>query len=125
MPMSARTVPRRNISAPSQLIACSLDYSHSGLSCKKATRSMRSVATFPAVRKPKERCRSGMVEHGIYENVKADVEENRQAGQRHQTRHDCTQFGADCEKRLRPRLSRVFRCASPEPDRHKRYGDAR
>jgi hypothetical protein len=38
---------------------------------------------------------SGMIEDGIYENVKADVEENRKAGHCQQTRHDCTQFGAN------------------------------
>jgi hypothetical protein len=98
------------------LIAFFLDYSRSRLSRKKAARSMRLPATFAAGRKLKERYRSSMIEEGIYENVKANVEENRKAYHRQQTRHDCAQFGASCEQCLRPCLPRVFRCASPKSD---------
>jgi len=66
-----------------------------------------------------------MIEEGIYENVKANVEENREADHRQQARYDCTQFSANREKRLWPCLPRVFRCTSPESERNKRYGDAR
>jgi hypothetical protein len=55
------------------------------------------------------RLRSGIIEEGIYENVKADIEENSQTDHRQHRRQYRTQFGGKRQSGVPPRLLRVFR----------------
>lgn len=58
-----------------------------------------------------------MVEEGVYEDVERDVQKNPQADKRQYSKYGYTNLGTCCEKRLRPRLSWIFRCASPNRNR--------